>query len=155
MTSGFALLLMAAQAGGVPPASPASVGEVRCEGGDARSCAYILAAERALTGMLVTADPAPIARYSDPAGRWTLADGTVRSPAAMAALVRADRPRATARLDRAHVAFFGDTAIVRWAESWTSHDPARPRGALFGTDSWVRRDGRWRIVASHEGRRAD
>jgi hypothetical protein len=57
---------------------------------------------------------------------------------------------ASSALIRSEVRQFGDTAVVRWHERW--RDPAGVEGQAFGTDTWLRRDGRWRIVASQETR---
>jgi ketosteroid isomerase-like protein len=52
------------------------------------------------------------------------------------------------QLDYAHVRFFGDSAVVQGAENWTRQGDTR--GRFIWTDTWLRRDGRWQIVASQD-----
>ncbi len=131
-------------------ASARSDGAVRCDGGDRGSCRFILAAEAELTRMLVTADPAPLRRHLDPRALWITTRGEVRSGAEFIDFVSRDTRRATARLDRADVRFFGDVAVVRWTESWTAPGTAVPAGRISGIDTWARQRGRWRIVMMTE-----
>ncbi|HEU4664876.1 MAG TPA: nuclear transport factor 2 family protein [Dokdonella sp.] len=46
------------------------------------------------------------------------------------------------------VRFFGDTAIAHGSESWERKDGSK--GRFVWTDVWVRRDGRWQIVAAQD-----
>lgn len=131
-------------------ASAQSDGAFRCDGGDRSSCRYILAAEAELTRMLVTAGPAPLHRHLDPRALWVTTRGEVRSGAEFVDFVSRDTRRATAKLDRADVRFFGDVAVVRWSESWTAPGTAAPAGTISGIDTWARQRGRWRIVVMTE-----
>jgi hypothetical protein len=123
-----------------------------CDGGDPASCRYILRATEDLTGMLVTSNPAPLRRHLDPRAIWISSRGDVRSGEQLIAAVAGDSPRASASLDRANVRFFGDVAVVTWAESWTAPGRNVPAGRLAGMDTWAKIKGRWRIVATAESR---
>ncbi len=51
-------------------------------------------------------------------------------------------------LEYAHVRFFGNTAVVQGAETWTRKGARK--GHFVWTDTWVRRNGRWQIVAAED-----
>lgn len=51
-------------------------------------------------------------------------------------------------LDYAHVRFFGDVAVVQGREAWIRK--AGQKGWFVWTDTWVRRNGRWQIVAAED-----
>lgn len=104
--------------------------------------------------MLTTGDPAPLRRYLDPRALWVSTRGEVRSGAQLIEAISRDTRRATATLDRAAVRFFGDVAIVTWAESWTAPGALVEAGRLAGVDTWARQRGRWRIVSTAETRLA-
>jgi hypothetical protein len=129
-------------------------GALNCDGGDRNSCRYILAAEAELTNMLVTADPAPLRRHLDPRALWITTRGEVRSGAEFVDFISRDTRRATAKLERAHVRFFGDVATVTWEESWTAPGTSIPAGRLAGVDTWARQRGRWRLITMTETRLA-
>ena len=46
------------------------------------------------------------------------------------------------------VRFFGDAAVARGSESWVKRSGTPRRGRFVWTDTWVRRNGKWQIVAS-------
>ena len=46
------------------------------------------------------------------------------------------------------VRFYGDTAIAHGDESWERR--TGQRGRFVWTDTWIRRDGRWQIVAAED-----
>ena len=143
-------LLVAASAAFSGPADAAPEGAASCNGGDRRSCAYIIAATTELTSMLVTANPRPLQRHLHPRALWVSTRGEVRTGAQLIEAITRDAPRAAARLDQVSVHFFGDTAIVTWQESWTSPKADPASGRLAGVDTWSRHRGRWRIVATTE-----
>ena len=51
-------------------------------------------------------------------------------------------------LEYAHVRFFGDTAVVQGSEIWTRK--GGHRGRFVWTDTWLRRHGKWQIVAAED-----
>lgn len=132
------------------PTCAQPVGASVCDGGDRKSCSYIVAATAELTTMLTTADPAPLRRHLDRQALWISSAGQVRTGAQLMAFVARDVRRATARLDSVSVRFFGDVAIVTWKESWTAPGAKVAAGRLGGVDTWARRGGRWRIIATAE-----
>lgn len=135
----------------VPLLAAAPAPPIDCEG-DAAMCRTVIAAEKALTLMLSTSDPAPFREHLDERAIYVLADGKQRTKAEMIAIVGKERPHDGATLDRLTVRQFGDTAIALWTESWTDRAPAPKTGTTHGMDTWVRRDGKWRIIATREVR---
>jgi aminopeptidase C len=52
------------------------------------------------------------------------------------------------RLNGVKVRFHGETAIAQGDESWER--PNGERGRFVWTDTWIRRKGRWQIVAAED-----
>lgn len=66
-------------------------------------------------------------------------------------------PRSThdCGLDEAKVHFFGDSfAVVYGREHGVGKDPAQPNTKICQawTDTWLKRDGKWQIIASQDNR---
>lgn len=53
------------------------------------------------------------------------------------------------------VRLFGDTAVAQGSESWEKRTGEPRRGKYVWTDTWVRRNGRWQIVAAEDVSVAD
>jgi ketosteroid isomerase-like protein len=52
------------------------------------------------------------------------------------------------RLNDVKVRFYGSTAVVQGSETWEKH--SGERGRFVWTDTWLRRNGRWQIVAAED-----
>jgi hypothetical protein len=52
------------------------------------------------------------------------------------------------RLNEVKVRFYGDTAIAQGDETWERR--TGERGRFVWTDTWIRRNGRWQIVAAED-----
>ena len=52
------------------------------------------------------------------------------------------------RLNDVKVRFYGNTAIARGSETWEKR--SGERGRFVWTDTWMRRNGRWQIVAAED-----
>jgi ketosteroid isomerase-like protein len=52
------------------------------------------------------------------------------------------------RLSDVKVRFYGNTAIAQGSESWQKR--SGERGRFVWTDTWLRRNGRWQIVAAED-----
>jgi ketosteroid isomerase-like protein len=48
------------------------------------------------------------------------------------------------------VRFYGDTAVAQGSESWVRRTVQPLRGRFVWTDTWVRRNGKWQIVAAED-----
>jgi len=55
---------------------------------------------------------------------------------------------ASNHLNSVAITFFGDTAIARGNESWVRKDGGK--GTFFWTDTWIKRKGKWQIVAAED-----
>ncbi len=55
---------------------------------------------------------------------------------------------ASNKLDEVKVRFFGDTAVAHGSESWVRRNGER--GRFVWIDTWLKRDGRWQIVAAED-----
>jgi ketosteroid isomerase-like protein len=53
-------------------------------------------------------------------------------------------------LDEVHVRFYGNTAVAQGSESWVKNSGPQLKGRFVWTDTWVRRSGRWQIVAAED-----
>ena len=52
------------------------------------------------------------------------------------------------RLNDVKVRFYGNTAIAQGSETWEKR--SGERGRFVWTDTWLRRNGRWQIVAAED-----
>jgi ketosteroid isomerase-like protein len=48
------------------------------------------------------------------------------------------------------VRFFGDTAVAQGSETWERRSGEPKRGSYVWTDTWVRRNNNWQIVAAED-----
>ena len=55
---------------------------------------------------------------------------------------------ASNHLNQVKIRFYGDTAVAQGSESWERH--TGERGRFVWTDTWLRRNGRWEIVAAED-----
>jgi hypothetical protein len=53
-------------------------------------------------------------------------------------------------LNEVKVRFFGDTAVAQGSESWEKRKGERHYGRFVWTDTWIRRNGQWQIVAAED-----
>lgn len=48
------------------------------------------------------------------------------------------------------VYFFGDTAVAQGEETWTRHRGDPITGRFVWTDTWMKRNGKWQIIAAQD-----
>jgi ketosteroid isomerase-like protein len=53
-------------------------------------------------------------------------------------------------LNEVKVRFYGDTAVAQGSESWVRRTEKPLRGRYVWTDTWIRRKGKWQIVAAED-----
>src|SRR5712692_6015480 len=54
-------------------------------------------------------------------------------------------------LNEVKIRFFGDnTAVAQGSESWVRRTGSPLRGRFVWTDTWIRRNGKWQIVAAED-----
>ena len=54
------------------------------------------------------------------------------------------------RLNEVKLRFFGDTAVAQGSESWERRTGEPKFGRFVWTDTWIRRNGRWQVVAAED-----
>ena len=53
-------------------------------------------------------------------------------------------------VNKIKVRFYGDTAVAQGSETWEVRKPAPKRGSYVWTDTWVKRNGKWQVVAAED-----
>ena len=48
------------------------------------------------------------------------------------------------------VRFYGDAAVAQGSESWVRRSGSPKRGRYVWTDTWIKRDGKWQVVAAED-----
>ena len=110
---------------------------------------YIAESERQWAESVATGDASIVERILandflgvDPKGR-------IYDKAKMIADTRdAGQYFASNHLNEVKVRFYGDTAIAQGNESWQRR--TGERGRFVWTDTWLRRNGRWQIIAAED-----
>jgi ketosteroid isomerase-like protein len=78
-------------------------------------------------------------------------DGSFYEKAKMVADTReAPKEFISNRLNDVKVRFFGDTAVAQGNESWVRRTVTPLTGRFVWTDTWIRRNDKWQIVASED-----
>jgi ketosteroid isomerase-like protein len=110
---------------------------------------YIVESERQWAESVATGDTSAVQRIIaddfvgvDPKGR-------LYDKAKMIAKTRnAPQYFVSSRLNEVKVRFYGETAVAQGDESWERR--SGERGRFVWTDTWIRRNGRWQIVAAED-----
>jgi Domain of unknown function (DUF4440) len=109
---------------------------------------YIKSSEAAWAQSVSTNDASVVERILASDFVWVL-DGQVWNKARAVADAKAGPGDFLSdHLNYARVRFFGDTAVVQGIETWTRKGARK--GRFVWTDTWVRRNGRWQIVAAED-----
>ena len=114
---------------------------------------YIIDSEAAWAQSVATSDASVVQRIFADDVVWVL-DGEILDKAhAVADAAAGPGDFLSNRLEYAHVRFFGDVALVQGAEHWTRQ--GGHSGRFIWTDTWLRRNGQWQIIASQDTSVAD
>ena len=108
---------------------------------------YILDSEAAWAESAATSDTSVVKRILADDVVWVL-DGRVLDKSQAIAGATDPGDLIASHLDYAHARFFGDTALVQGAETWTRRDGST--GHFVWADTWVRRNGQWQIVMAED-----
>jgi ketosteroid isomerase-like protein len=109
---------------------------------------YIKDSEAAWAESVSTNDASVVRRILAEDCVWIL-DGSARDKAgAIAAATQGPGDFTSNHLDYATVRLFGDTAIAQGSDTWTRQ--GGKSGHIIWTDTWIRRDGQWQIVAAQD-----
>jgi ketosteroid isomerase-like protein len=109
---------------------------------------YIKSAESAWAESVATNDSSVVERIFAEDCVWVLDGKILTKPEAVAGAKTGPGDFLSDHLDYAHVRFFGDTAVVQGSETWTRKGGRK--GRFIWTDTWLRRNGKWQIVASED-----
>ncbi len=108
---------------------------------------YIKESEAAWAESVSTNDSSVVNRILADDVVWVL-DGRILDKA-QAVAGAANGPHVLSNhLEYANVRFFGNVAVVQGREIWTRKDGKK--GRFVWTDTWVRRNGQWQIVAAED-----
>ena len=110
---------------------------------------YILESERQWAESVATGDTSAIERMLADDFVGVDPKGVLYNKQQMVADTR-DAPKhyVSNRLNAVKVRFYGDTAIAQGSETWEKRNGER--GRFVWTDTWIRRNGRWQIVAAED-----
>ena len=109
---------------------------------------YIRSSESAWAESVATGDSAVVERILAEDCVWVLDGRIVTKSQAVAEAKNGPGDFLSNHLDYAHIRFFGDTAVVQGSEIWTRKGDRK--GRFVWTDTWLRRNGKWQIVAAED-----
>jgi ketosteroid isomerase-like protein len=109
---------------------------------------YIKDSEAAWAESVATNDASVVKRILADDCVWVLDGEVLLKPRAVSDAQRGPGDFLSNHLDYANVRFFGDTAVVQGSETWTRKGGRK--GRFVWTDTWVRRNGQWQIVAAED-----
>jgi ketosteroid isomerase-like protein len=109
----------------------------------------IIESERQWAESVATGDPSAVERILADDFLGVDPTGKVYDKAKMIADTRnAPQYFVSNRLNEVKVRFYGETAIAQGDETWERR--TGERGRFVWTDTWIRRNGRWQIVAAED-----
>jgi hypothetical protein len=113
--------------------------------------AYIVESERLWADSLATGKTSDVERILADDFIGVAPDGKLRDKAQIIVETRGSPVEfASNRINGVTVRFFGDTAVAQGSETWERRGVDHARGRFIWTDTWLRRHGQWRIVASED-----
>ena len=109
---------------------------------------YIKESEAAWAASVATNDASVVKRILADDVVWVLDGKVLDKTRAVADAEEGPYDFLSNHLEYARVRFFGDTAVVQGSEMWTRK--GGKKGRFVWTDTWVRRNGQWQIVAAED-----
>lgn len=109
---------------------------------------YIKSSESAWAESVATGDSSVVERILAEDCVWVLEGRILTKSQAVAEAKNGPGDFLSNHLDYAHVRFFGETALVQGSEIWTRKGGRK--GRFVWTDTWLRRNGKWQIVAAED-----
>jgi ketosteroid isomerase-like protein len=109
---------------------------------------YIQESEAAWAESVATNDASVVQRILADDFVWVLDGRILDKPTAVSDAAQGPGSFLSDHLEYAHVRFFGDTAVVQGSEIWTRK--GNRKGRFVWTDTWLRRNGQWQIVAAED-----
>jgi len=109
---------------------------------------YIRSSESAWAESVATNDGSVVERILAGDCVWVLDGGILTKAQAAADAKNGPGDFPSDHLEYAHVRFLGDTVVVQGSEIWTRK--GGHKGRFIWTDTWLRRNGQWQIVAPED-----
>jgi hypothetical protein len=123
-----------------------------CNNSQEEARRYIEQSEEQWAASVATADSSVVQRILADDVVWVF-DGRILNKAqAVTEAAQGPGPFLSNRANSINIRFFGDsTAVAQGSETWTKRkDLAQTTGRFVWTDTWVRRNGQWQIVAAED-----
>ena len=79
---------------------------------------------------------------------WIVGSTALDKAGAVSAAARGSANRVASHLDHSAVRLYGNVAVVQGSDTWTRKDGKT--GHAVWTHTWIKRDGRWQIVAAQD-----
>jgi predicted house-cleaning NTP pyrophosphatase (Maf/HAM1 superfamily) len=123
-----------------------------CNNSQEEARRYIEQSEEQWATSVATSDSSVVQRILADDVVWVF-DGRILNKAqAVTEAAQGPGPFLSNRANSITIRFFGDsTAVAQGSETWTMRkDSAQTTGRFVWTDTWVRRNGQWQIVAAED-----
>lgn len=113
--------------------------------------AYIIESERQWAESVASGDSSVIERILADDFIGVDPDGSLYDKPKMVADTK-DAPKyfLSNHLNEVKVRFYGDAAVAQGNESWERRTGTPKHGRFVWTDTWIRRNGKWQIVAAED-----
>ena len=112
---------------------------------------YIVESERKWASAVASGDATKVEPLLADDFRGVDTDGTLYDKAKAVADTR-EGPKEflSNHLNEAKVRFYGDAAVAQGSESWERRTGTPRHGRFVWTDTWIKRNGKWQIVAAED-----
>ena len=112
---------------------------------------YIVESERQWAAAVASGDATKVEPLLADDFRGVDTDGTLYDKAKAVADTR-EGPKEflSNHLNEAKVRFYGDAAVAQGSESWERRTGTPRHGRFVWTDTWIKRNGKWQIVAAED-----
>jgi ketosteroid isomerase-like protein len=111
---------------------------------------YIKESESQWAESVASGDTAPIKRFLADDFLGVDVDGSHYDKAKAIADLTAGHNFISNHLVDIKVRFYGDAAVAQGSESWVRRNGNPKRGRFVWTDTWIKRDGQWQVVAAED-----
>ena len=112
---------------------------------------YIVESERQWAESVANGDASVVERILADDFVGVDPDGSLYEKAKMVSGTReAPKYYVSNHLNEVKVRFYGDTAVAQGNESWVQRTGTPKHGRFVWTDTWIKRNGKWQIVAAED-----
>ena len=123
-----------------------------CSGSEQKAREYIELSEQQWAESVATSDSSVVERILSDDFVWVYPDGKVLNKTqAVAGAKTGPGDFISNHPGPISIRFFGNTAVAQGSETWVRHNGAGLKtGRFVWTDTWVKRQGKWQIVAAED-----